>query len=215
MRKAIIAIAGWFLFGAAAHICSAASVTNDIAWVDDLIPTGAIAGADGGDGWNWVSSPGPVSGTLSSQSSIASGLHQHYFYSASKTLPVNAGETLITYIFLDPLMPPSEVMLQWNDGTWEHRAYWGANQITYGTDTTAGRHYMGALPAIGKWVRLEVPASQVGLEGSTLHGMSFTLHDGRANWDMAGKSSVATTHSTGASSPSGGTNSTVPGSVPS
>ena len=46
---------------------------------------------------------------------------------------------------------------------------------------------MGALPALGQWVRLEVPAAQVGLEGRTLNGMAFTLNDGRATWDYAGK----------------------------
>ena len=45
-------------------------------------------------------------------------------------------------------------MLQWNDGSWEHRAYWGANTISYGSDGTASRHYMGPLPAAGQWARL-------------------------------------------------------------
>jgi RHS repeat-associated protein len=47
---------------------------------------------------------------------------------------------------------------------------------------------MGGLPAAGQWVRLEVPASLVGLEGKTLNGMAFTLYGGRATWDCAGKS---------------------------
>jgi len=79
------------------------------------------------------------------------------------------------------------VMLQWNDGTWEHRVYWGANSIGFGTDGTTSRRSMGPLPAPGSWVRLEVPASQVGLEGHTLNGMAFTLYGGRATWDHAGK----------------------------
>jgi len=32
---------------------------------------------------------------------------------------------------------------------------------------------MGALPAAGQWVRLEVPASQVGLESTAIKGMGF------------------------------------------
>jgi hypothetical protein len=48
---------------------------------------------------------------------------------------------------------------------------------------------MGAIPAAGQWVRLEVPASQVGLEGRTIKGMAFSLYGGRATWDEAGKSS--------------------------
>jgi len=43
------------------------------------------------------------------------------------------------------------------------------------------------LPATGQWVRLEVPASLVGLEGQSVDGMAFTLFNGRATWDQTGK----------------------------
>ncbi|HEX7958118.1 MAG TPA: LamG-like jellyroll fold domain-containing protein, partial [Pyrinomonadaceae bacterium] len=162
-------------------------------WVDDSLPAGATPAPDT-DGWNWVgSNPPPYSGSLSHQSSVVAGLHQHFFYNASQTLPVGAGEVLYTYVYLDPANPPSEVMLQWNDGSWEHRAFWGADQIGWGTAGTNSRRYMGALPAAGQWVRLEVPASQVGLEGATLNGMAFTLYGGRATWDKAGKAGGAPT----------------------
>jgi hypothetical protein len=46
---------------------------------------------------------------------------------------------------------------------------------------------MGPLPAAGQWVQLRVPASAVGLEGSTISGMAFTLYGGRATWDAAGR----------------------------
>ena len=39
-------------------------------------------------------------------------------------------------------------------------------------------------------MRLEVPASWVGLEGKTVDGMAFTLCDGRATWDKAGKDNL-------------------------
>ena len=42
------------------------------------------------------------------------------------------------------------MMLAWAAGNWEHRAYWGANKISYGTDGTASRRYMGALPQTGQ-----------------------------------------------------------------
>jgi hypothetical protein len=32
-----------------------------------------------------------------------------------------------------------------------------------------------------------VPASSVGLEGRVLNGMAFSLYNGRATWDQAGK----------------------------
>ena len=43
---------------------------------------------------------------------------------------------------------------------------WGREVLE--ADGTVSRRSMGALPAAGQWVKLSVPASQVGLEGSTL-----------------------------------------------
>jgi hypothetical protein len=171
-----------------AKIEPAPSLTpGDTVWVDDAVPTGGILAGDS-EGWNWVnSSPARQSGLSAHQSNIVAGMHQHFFYNATNTLSINTGDKLVAYVYLDPVNPPTEVMLQWNNGTWEHRAYWGANSIAWGTNGTDSRRYMGALPATGQWVRLEVPASQVGLEGSTLNGMAFTLYGGRATWDRAGK----------------------------
>jgi len=164
------------------------NTNNDIIWFDDAVPSQGVTGADGGDGWNWVTSnPAPFSGTSAHQSNASSGSHQHYFNYAWETFAVNTGEVLVAYIYLNRTNPPSEIMLQWNDGGWEHRAYWGANLNTYGVDGSVSRRSMGALPPVDQWVRLEVPAKSVGLEGSTLKGMAFTLVGGQATWDHVGK----------------------------
>ncbi|MDO8540954.1 MAG: glycoside hydrolase family 9 protein [Opitutaceae bacterium] len=169
----------------------------DFIWSDDAVPEGAAQLTDGRDAWNWTAnSPAPVSGSLAHQSNLSAGLHEHFFNYASAPLTVAAGEALFAYIHLDAANPPSEVMLAWNADGWEHRAYWGANAINYGTEGTASRRSMGALPAAGQWVRLEVPASQIGLEGATITGMGFSLFDGRATWDMTGKSSSITAGTT-------------------
>lgn len=160
-----------------------------VAWLDEALPTGGSPNAGGGDSWNWVSSPAPFHGAVAHQSSLSAGLHEHYFDNATATLDISAGDMLFAYVYLDPVNVPSELILMWNDGTWEHRAYWGANTISYGNNGTASRRYMGGMPAAGQWVRLEVPASQVGLEGRTIKGMGFSLYGGRATWDYAGKSS--------------------------
>jgi hypothetical protein len=78
----------------------------------------------------------------------------------------------------------------WNDGCWEHRAYWGEDAIDWGASQTSGRHDMGDLPPPGQWVRLEVPASLMKLEGGTLKGMAFVLVDGRATWDLVGRNAA-------------------------
>jgi hypothetical protein len=45
---------------------------------------------------------------------------------------------------------------------------------------------VGDLPKPGEWVRLEVPAADVGLEGATLRGMGFVLVGGQVRWGAAG-----------------------------
>jgi len=163
--------------------------SGSVVWVDDAVPAGAWIGADGGDNWQWVTSnPAPYSGTRSHQSTLGAGIHYHYFAEASATLTVNAGDVLVSYVLLDPANIPRELMLQWFDGaSWSHAAYWGENLIPWGADGTVSQRPMGALPAVGQWVRLEVPASLVGLEGRTLSGMNYVLYNGRATWDHSGK----------------------------
>jgi hypothetical protein len=125
-------------------------------------------------------------------SANAAGMHQHYFERAALTTRPGTGDVLYAYVNLDPTYPPSQVMLQWNtlndNGyySWEQRAYWGADNIGWGVNGTASRYPMGSLPATDQWVRLEVPASVVGLEGRIIEGAAYTLFGGRAAWADAG-----------------------------
>jgi hypothetical protein len=162
-----------------------ADVQSETVWVEDAVPAGAKQVGT----WNFTSAdPVPFSGALAHRSGPQAGMHQHYFTGAGEPLVVNAGDTLIAAVYLDPANPPSEVMLQWREGSsWQHRAYWGADNISWGTAGTASRRYMGPLPALAGWVRLEVPAAAVGLENTVVNGMAFTLYDGQATWDYAGK----------------------------
>jgi hypothetical protein len=102
-------------------------------------------------------------------------------------LSVGSNETLVAYVNIDPNHPPQEIMVQWKSGEWNHRAYWGANMINWGIDGTNSRRYMGSLPVAGGWARLEVAASLLGLENSSIDGLAFTMYGGRASWDRAGK----------------------------
>jgi|GEM_PF-2018479 len=169
---------------------------SDFVWVNDQLPAGAVAQAYGGDAWTWSSSaPGPFSGEKMHVSRAANGLHGHYFLNAKDRLHVNRDDVLMAYVFVNPTNVPRMLMLQWNDGgqtnPWGHRAYWGETLFSYGVDGPPDRCYMGPLPAPGKWVRLEVPAKLLGLEGRTLQGMSFDCYGGEVAWDHAGKSSAS------------------------
>jgi hypothetical protein len=161
---------------------------REVVWVDDELPPGAVAqGNEGADSWKWVVKPAPVfSGERATQRK-AQGLSQHFFTGATSPLKIGSGDKLFAHVWLDPQAPPRQIMLQFNDGTWEHRAYWGENIIPWGADNSPARRHMGPLPKAGEWVRLEVAAKDVGLaDGARVNGLAFTQFDGTVYWDKAG-----------------------------
>ena len=125
----------------------------------------------------------------------AAGLHQHFFENASATFTAAAAEQLYVWVFVDPDNPPTQLMLQWRSaGGWNHRAYWGLSRISWGTEGTASRRRIGAMPRPGRWQRLEVPVdagSGVDVVGAALNGMAFTFFDGAAAFAHAGALSAA------------------------
>ena len=117
----------------------------------------------------------------------AANFHQHEFTGAS--FPVHPGENLFTYVYLKPDELPEMIAVKWHDGSgWEHRAYWGADKLPNENvkPGTPGRWHVGALPKAGEWVRLEVPAKLMDLEGKGVRGMSFGQIGGRCYWHRAG-----------------------------
>lgn len=160
-------------------------------WFDDELPADASESNEGTPWSSITSNPTPVSGSHAFQTVIRNGSHQHFFTGADTKLNVGAGDVLIASVYLDPANLPSELLIQWNDGTWDHRAYWGTNLIGFPGDGTERQRYMGPLPPAGQWVRLEVPASLVGLENQTVRGFAFALFNGRATFDAVGKISGA------------------------
>ena len=182
------------------RICARATFSANapvVIWVDGALPKGATTSTEGGDNWDWIkpaSKPPELTshmGVPQHESALASGIHEHGFNDAQATLSVDKGDVLFAYVFIDPKNVPQTIMLEWNDGSNEHRAFWGPNKIPYGKMDTASQQPMGPVPPAGRWVRLDVPASAVGLEGSTIKGMVFRMYDGRARWDAAGKMSRA------------------------
>ena len=120
---------------------------EELGVVEDGVPAGAKLRGDM-ERWNWVASP-VFSGTKAHQSANQRGRHQHYFFGTSNPLNVAVGDTLFACVYLDPAAIPCEVMLQWNDGTWEHRAYWGASLIDW-----------------GRWHGQSLPMGPIPMEGS-------------------------------------------------
>ena len=157
-------------------------------WFDDQLPDGAVPQTSGGDSWESAKVESPrLNGYHGWQSALAEGYHQLFFTGDSRGLSVAPSDVLVAHVFLDPEHPPRQVMIQWNDGSWEHRAYWGENLTPFGIDGSSALRPMGPLPTPGQWVRLEVPAGLVGLEGRVVRGVALGLHGGRATWDALGR----------------------------
>ncbi|GAB4157955.1 MAG: PSD1 and planctomycete cytochrome C domain-containing protein [Planctomycetaceae bacterium] len=168
---------------------SATPKPREIVWIDDALPPGAVPqGNESAQSWKWVDKrSGPVFHGEKSHTRTTVGYSQHYFTGAKPGLKIDAGDRLFAYVFIDPKNPPKTILLQFNNGNWEHRAYWGANTLKWGRNNTPSRRGMGKIPAKGKWVRLEVDAQHVGLKpGSTINGMSFGHLGGTLHWDAAG-----------------------------
>ncbi len=154
---------------------------KEIVWIEDEVPAGAAAEG----GWTFVDSP-VYSGKKASMRK-ATGLSQHFFTGAKEPLEISEGDQLFTYVYLDPQDPPKEILLQWNDGSWEHRAAWGEDRIEWGVKDTPSRRGMGPLPKAGEWARLEIDAARVALgPGAKVNGWAFTQFDGTVYWDRAG-----------------------------
>ncbi len=191
--------------------------------MDDALPTGASAQGT----WTWVSSvTGPVaaSGSYSHKGvGNQAAYSQHYFEFASSNQLIGYGDTLTTYVYIPSGLAPYMIMLQWKSaGSWEHRAYWSAtsvmgNVFPYGTLNTASKRRIGGIPSTrGAWVKLEVPASSVGLEGQVIDGMAYTQLGGTLYWDRSGVRAAArgeqanfVSQSVGATTISAGTQRTV------
>ena len=159
---------------------------KEFVWVqDDSLP----AGAKKEQPWNYGNADqAPVrNGQRSRKMKSKDSMVQHFFTGATPPLHVIKGDTLFAFVYLDPKDPPKQVMLQFNDGDWNHRVYWGQNKIGWGTDKSPSRFYAGELPKTGEWIRLEINAEKVGFKKlSKVNGMAFTQFAGTAYWDSAG-----------------------------
>ncbi|MBL8797643.1 MAG: PSD1 domain-containing protein [Planctomycetia bacterium] len=164
----------------------ASNEPKDIVWVDDAAPKGAQV--SGNTPWEFVTGPDhPVHSGKKSMRRSAQGISQHFFEKAEGGLRIGEGDKLYAHVYLDPQALPKTIMLQFNDGVWEHRAFWGEDSIPWGTSGSPSRLAMGPLPKAGEWVRLEIETSKIGLKsGTVVTGMAFTQHDGTVYWDKVG-----------------------------
>ena len=159
---------------------------SETVWFEDSFPAGAKPGTSGHP-LTYAKAPEPVFSGANSLKRSGPGLAQDYYEADAAPLTVPAGATFFVHVYFDPKSPPKEIMIQFNTGTWSHRAFWGENVIPWGKDGTGERFAAGALPKAGEWVRLEVPGEKMNLNaGAQVRGYAFTVQDGTVYFDKMG-----------------------------
>jgi hypothetical protein len=161
--------------------------TQDIetVWIDDAQDTG---GKNDGD-WTFVSAPNPIYSGTKSREQSGEGRVQHFFSGANQGIKVVETMRFYAWVYVDPLNPPTALMLQLNNGVWDHRGVWGTDDIRPGRrdESWDGYRRQGDLPETGKWRRLEIGAKDIGLKvGEIVEGMAFGQFGGHVFWDAAG-----------------------------
>jgi RHS repeat-associated protein len=129
----------------------------------------------------------------SQKASGTQSLHMHYGtgsfgqgsgYTTAPYFPIQAGDRLVLYMLVNPCAPPREVEVTWYAPGGIRGAYWGAAL----TGDESNKVSMGAVPAGGSWVRMEVPANLLpGIEGSALSAVELSRFDGEVWLDRFGK----------------------------
>ncbi|HEU5116084.1 MAG TPA: DUF1553 domain-containing protein, partial [Isosphaeraceae bacterium] len=161
---------------------------SDYVWFDDAIPSGSKPSTPDGPAELVGPPDAPVLSGSASFRQTFEAQGQRYFTDAPNPLVLGEGDSFFVSVFLDPVNPPKEIMLQWHiGGQWMHRAFWGENLIEYGKDKSTERRSMGPLPKTGEWVRLDVDVAKLGLKpGTKVDGWAFTQHGGTVYFDQAG-----------------------------
>jgi len=93
--------------------------------VDDTIPAGATAYGT----WDWVTDT-VYSGIKAHRSAAPSSItrDEHYYSSPSQQIFIEPGSYFSTWVWIDPVNTPEQVMLRFRAYNWDHRAYWGADK---------------------------------------------------------------------------------------
>ena len=159
----------------------------EIVWMEDELPAGGESVSDGPATFI-TSEPGPVFSGKTSLKRTSPGRSQDVYLNGPSTYTLPDKPRLFAHVWIDPASPPTAIMLQFNNGDWEHRAVWGdIDAIDFGAKGTPGKLHQGSLPEAGKWVRLEVDAAALGLHaGAVIRGFAFTQFGGTVHWDKAG-----------------------------
>ena len=116
------------------EVIASATEPAEFIWIEDEGPLSAQLQGD--SALEFVTAPDhPVHTGSKSTRREAPALSQHFFTGAHPTLKIGEGDKLFAYCWIDPTNPPKTLMLQFNDGVWSHRAFWGEDLIPFDSGT--------------------------------------------------------------------------------
>ncbi|MFT5124776.1 MAG: hypothetical protein ACI97B_003414 [Verrucomicrobiales bacterium] len=166
--------------------------TTETIWFDDGFPSDGSLSTTGPAIQLTNAEQGPVYRGALALTRIAENITGQDVYQEGPARIIPQDAVFFVYAYLDPDNPPESIMLQWHVKGWSHRAAWGAHdKIGWGKPKTHERVDMGPLPKTGEWVRLEVPAKDVGLTaGTKVTGFALTQFSGKMHWDHFGFTST-------------------------
>jgi hypothetical protein len=141
-----------------------------LCWFDGQLKWGNVGTLRDGIETPWFKGVPPPESTnvaagpykFRSEKVIAGTISQWDGAGARGDFPIKTGDKLFVYVLLDPKNPPKEVLLQLRaNSSYDHRAFWGTvNRVTHMDPPRAG-----PLPEAGRWIRLEVDPSELGVGG--------------------------------------------------
>lgn len=160
-------------------------VRDEQIWMDEAFPE---AGTLHGNPTFVGSNDGQVFAGKLALKRTGKGTVQDVWEKATTPLTIPNNAKIFAHVWLDAKDPAKTVMLQFYKDGWLHRAVWGEyDSIPWGKEGSFEKVNMGALPKLGEWVRLEVPAAKLGLAaGDALTGFALTQYDGTVYWDKVG-----------------------------
>lgn len=162
-------------------------IEHDVVLMEDDFPKGAKL--DKSPAGKWIGLvDGPIRSGELAYRQTTNGLGQTSFRSMAVPVTIPAAAKIVVDCYLDPASPPEAIMVQFHSDGWKHRAVWGNEaKIPYGKAGTTEKFYAGPLPETGRWVRLEVTPSKLGIKSTTkLTGFALTQFDGTVTWDRLG-----------------------------
>ncbi|GEM_PF-4217451 len=128
--------------------------------------------------WSWVRYP-----CLSGQLAHTEMEQTHTFHGTTfvSPVPVQAGDTLIQFVFLEEKNPPEQIMLELRSGRNRFSFYWGEQKFSW---RGLSAQKMGDLPEPGSWQKLVLPLSEFARH-KELTGLTFYHDKGRVIWDAS------------------------------